>query len=63
MIPFLKKWLSEKPSRESEIRAEIAILDRVVKYGGNITEDGWAYKKALVEELAAIRAGSGEKGK
>jgi hypothetical protein len=59
MIQFLKKWFG-KESRESQIRGEIATLDRVAKYGGN-SEEGEQRRTALVEELAAIRAaGSGE---
>jgi hypothetical protein len=64
MTPFLKKLLGmSKESRESQIRAEIATLDRVAKYGGS-SDDGDRRRKALAEELEAIRAaGSREVGK
>lgn len=51
MIALIKKLLGmSKPSRESQIRAEIATLDRVAKYGGSSDEVA-RRRAALVEEL------------
>lgn len=57
MIQFLKWLMPEKESRESQIRAEIATLDRVAKYCGS-SDDGARRRAALVEELAVLQIGS-----
>jgi hypothetical protein len=58
MTIFLNWILPAKESRESQIRGEIATLDRVAKYGGS-SEDGERRKEALAKELAAVRDKSG----